>query len=190
LGGIFKATDGVPFSATFGSGGDPAGMLSSGNYNYPNRLRGGDCSSAINPGNITNYIKTQCFTVPTVPVGFTGACNSIVQTDTKGNPVPAPSGTKYCANLLGNSGRNSLIGPGVTDLDFSLVKNNRLTERVNLQFRAEMFNILNHGNFAPPTIKTNTDMFDGKGKASSAAGLLSSTTTDSREMQFAIKFVF
>ena len=45
-----------------------------------------------------------------------------------------------CFNLRGNAGRNILIGPGVTSLDFSLFKNNyikRISERFNIQFRAE-----------------------------------------------------
>ena len=58
-----------------------------------------------------------------------------------------------CFNLRGNAGRNILIGPGLTDFDFSLFKNNyipRISESFNIQFRAEVFNILNHPNFAPP----------------------------------------
>jgi hypothetical protein len=59
-----------------------------------------------------------------------------------------------------------------------------------VQFRAEIFNILNHANFAPPSTPTNTDIFDGTGKLSDAAGLLNRTTTTSREIQFAVKVIF
>src|SRR6266852_3027636 len=75
-------------------------------------------------------------------------------------------GFPQCFNLRGNAGRNILIGPGVSELDFSLFKNNyikRISERFNVQFRAEIFNILNHANFAPPTTPDNTDIFDGTG---------------------------
>ena len=98
-----------------------------------------------------------------------------------------------CYNLRGNAGRNILIGPGLTDLDFSLFKNNyikRISERFNVQFRAEIFNILNHANFAPPTTPNNTDIFDGTGTLSPVAGLLTRTTTTAREIQFAVKVVF
>lgn len=51
---------------------------------------------------------------------------------------------------FGNAGRNIVRGPGFHNLDFSILKNTRLTENVNLQFRAEFFNITNHPNFALP----------------------------------------
>src|SRR5208283_3508253 len=52
---------------------------------------------------------------------------------------------------LGNVGRDTLIGPGLWDLDFSVMKNTKLTEKVNLQLRAEFFNVLNHASFGNPT---------------------------------------
>jgi hypothetical protein len=52
---------------------------------------------------------------------------------------------------FGDAGRNILIGPGVHNVDFSLIKNTRLGERLNMQFRAEFFNIFNHPNFGLPS---------------------------------------
>jgi hypothetical protein len=86
-----------------------------------------------------------------------------------------------------------LIGPGVTSLDFSLFKNNYIksvSERFNIQFRAEIFNILNHPNFAPPPTPTNTDIFDGTGTLNPSVGFLTKTTTTAREIQFAVKVIF
>jgi hypothetical protein len=106
-----------------------------------------------------------------------------------GGPVSFP----LCFNLRGNAGRNILIGPGLTEMDFSLFKNNyipRISEKFNVQFRAEIFNILNHPNFAPPTTPDNTDIFDGTGAPTGVAGLLSKTTTTAREVQFAVKVIF
>jgi len=103
--------------------------------------------------------------------------------------VPFP----LCFNLRGNAGRNILIGPGLTELDFSVFKNNyirRISERFNVQFRAEIFNILNHANFAPPVTPDNSDIFDGTGAPTGVAGLLSRTTTTAREIQFAVKIIF
>src|SRR3984893_18069406 len=52
---------------------------------------------------------------------------------------------------FGNLGRNSIYGPGYTNVDFSLTKTTRVTERVGLEIRAEFFNLFNHPNFALPT---------------------------------------
>ena len=98
-----------------------------------------------------------------------------------------------CFNLRGNYGRNTLIGPGITNLDFSLYKNNyvkRISETFNVQFRAEVFNILNHANFAVPVAPDNTDIFDGSGAPTGVAGLLTSTTTTAREIQFGLKIIW
>jgi hypothetical protein len=68
---------------------------------------------------------------------------------------------------VGNAGRNILIGPGISNLDFSVFKNNqikRISENFNVQFRMEIFNALNHANFAPPGPGDgNTDLFDATG---------------------------
>ncbi len=52
---------------------------------------------------------------------------------------------------LGNVPRNSVYGPGLWDLDFSLIKDTKLTEKLNMQFRAEFFNIMNHPSFGNPS---------------------------------------
>ncbi len=51
---------------------------------------------------------------------------------------------------FGNSGRNAFRGPGFHNFDFSIVKNTKVAERLNTQFRAEFFNLTNHPNFALP----------------------------------------
>jgi hypothetical protein len=63
LDAIFKANDGVPFAATFGTDGDPLGLGSNDPYDFPNRLTGAGCATLTNPGNPNNYIKTQCFAI-------------------------------------------------------------------------------------------------------------------------------
>jgi len=95
--------------------------------------------------------------------------------------------------LRGNAGRNSIVGPGLEDLDFSVFKNNyipRISESFNVQFRVEFFNILNHANFGPPNT-TNQTFFDATGNLTGAAGVLSApTVTSSRQLQFAVKFIW
>jgi hypothetical protein len=191
LGLIFTASGGIPITPTFGTGSDPLGSLSSDDWDVPNRLGGSGCNSLTNPGNPNNYIKTNCFAVPVAP--------SVAFWNANCDPAPLslgatlPPGDLRCFNLRGNAGRNIVIGPGLTELDFSLFKNNyikRISERFNVQFRAEIFNILNHANFAPPSMPTNSDIFDGTGTLSPGAGVLTRTTTTAREIQFAVKVIF
>jgi hypothetical protein len=190
LGAIFKANDGVPFTATWGTDGDPQLIGSGDPWAFPDRLSGPGCQSLVNPGNPNNYIKTECFSVPSAPnIAFwTANCNPTPYADSSGNPVSVPF--PQCFNLRGNSGRNTLIGPGLTNLDFSIFKNNRvrrISENFNVQFRAEFFNVLNHANFSVPVTPDNTDIFDSTGAPTGIAGQLTSTTTTAREIQFAIK---
>ena len=53
-----------------------------------------------------------------------------------------------CDGTIGNARRNMLRGPGLIQLDGVLVKNTKITDRVNLQFRWEVYNVLNRANFA------------------------------------------
>ena len=193
LGAIFKVSDGVPFTATFGTNGDPVGLNSSDPWSYPNRVTGPGCHSLVNPGNPNNYIKTQCFAIPSAPnMDFwTAHCDPQPFNDSNGNPVTVPY--PQCFNLRGNAGRNILTGPGTMNLDFSVFKNNpvkRISESFNVQFRAEIFNILNHANFAVPVTPDNTDIFDSTGAPTGITGLLTSTTTTAREIQFALKIIW
>src|SRR5438093_10658026 len=90
----------------------------------PNRVIGPGCETLTNPGNPNDYIKTQCLSFP--------------------NP----------ANLRGNLGRNTFIGPGVTKFDASTFKNNHtplFSENTNVQSRAEIVSLCNTHNFASPT---------------------------------------
>jgi outer membrane receptor protein involved in Fe transport len=55
------------------------------------------------------------------------------------------------AGTFGNSGRNAFYGPGYASVDFSVIKNTKITERINTQFRVEMYNLFNRTNLAPPS---------------------------------------
>jgi hypothetical protein len=85
----------------------------------------------------------------------------------------------------GNLGRGTYTGPGLATVDFSLFKNTAISERVGLQFRAEAFNLLNHTNYGTP----NAIVFSGAA-ASSSAGLITTTATTSRQIQFGLKLTF
>jgi hypothetical protein len=196
VGAIFKANDGPPFTPTFGTDGDPLGLASTDPWDLPDRVRSSECSSPIHAGDPNNYIKTQCFSVPLAPNAAYWAANCDPAPPSVGGPVDPSS--LQCFNLRGNTGRNSIPGPGLVNLDFSLFKNNyirRISETFNVQFRAEVFNILNHPNFALPVEPDNTDVLDSTGALlnppdNGAAGVLKSTTTKSREFQFALKVIW
>ncbi len=89
------------------------------------------------------------------------------------------------AGTYGDLGRGTLTGPGLADVDFSLFKNTALTEKTNLQFRAEFFNILNRANYGPP----NTTVFSGAA-VSPSAGLITTTATTPRQIQLGLKLIF
>jgi hypothetical protein len=100
-----------------------------------------------------------------------------------------------CSNLLGNAGRNSVVGPGLFNLDFSLYKNfavHKISESFSVQFRAEFFNILNHANFAPPLPffgSANAQLFNPNGTPTGSGGL-QQAVTQPRDIQFAIKVIW
>jgi hypothetical protein len=86
---------------------------------------------------------------------------------------------------FGSVGRGTLRGPGLANVDLSLMKNTSLSERVGLQFRAEFFNAFNHVNLGPP----NSTVFSGTA-ISPSAGLISTLATDSRRIQFGLKVIY
>lgn len=91
---------------------------------------------------------------------------------------------------LGNLGRNTATGPGLWDLDFALLKDTQIAERLRMQFRAEFFNILNHTNLGSPNTALFTEGPGGTGIVSPAFGQIINTATTSRQLQFALKFIF
>ena len=87
-------------------------------------------------------------------------------------------------NAFGTVGRNSFVGPGFEDIDLSLIKNTKVTERMNVQFRADAFNFLNHPNYGQPSGTIGS------------VGVINSTrfptgdSGSSRQMQLALKLQF
>lgn len=91
------------------------------------------------------------------------------------------------AGFFGNLGRNTLIGPGLVNFDFSLFKSNKIGEGKEVQFRMEVFNIFNRPNFGEPD---GVVFRDATGKPAPQAGRINRTVTTSRQIQFALKFTF
>ncbi len=98
---------------------------------------------------------------------------------------PANSG------FYGNAVRDIIPGPGLATWDFSALKDTTIRERLHLQFRLEIFNILNRANlntpnlivFTPPTATNPTGL-------SGTAGAITSTSTTARQLQFALKLLW
>jgi hypothetical protein len=159
LGTLLTLSSGLPFTVTIA--GDPLGLNSSIPYDFPDRRNLPGCGNPVNPGNPTDYIKLSCFA------------------------ATSPS------TRLGAAGRNVGRRPGLADWDASLFKNirvARLSETFNLQLRLEAFNALNHTNFAPPT-STSLQLFTEALAPILSAGNLTSTSTTSRQVQFALKIL-
>jgi len=116
--------------------------------------------------------------------------------------VPAPG-------TFGNLARNALAGPALAQLDLTLSKRFAVTERANLEFRAEAYNILNHPNFANPASRLNVGLPTGptssglqpgqaftQSAAGASWGLLSSTVGNyigqgtNRQLQLALRLNF
>jgi hypothetical protein len=180
FGGILQANTGVPFTPTIG--GDPLGLGNTDPFDFPNLVPG---CNPIHGG--VNYLNLNCFALPLaseLPATFAAQCVPF----SNAPPAPAPM---TCTNLVGNAARNSLVGPSLVNVDLSLFKNNpikRISETFNVQFRLEIFNSLNHANFNPPT--SNNQIFDGTGTVNGGAGNITGTATTSRQIQFALKFVW
>src|SRR5712692_5813464 len=174
LGGIATFAAGVPFTVE-NSANRSQDLATGANFSdRPNLVAG----ASNNP---THGVSAGCTGVPAgTPVGtptlFFDPCAF----------APQPLGT------FGNLGRNTLIGPGLSDIDFLINKHFRMGEQRELQFRAEFFNILNHPNFEAPTATGRRIFAGGLNPApSSSAGVLPfQTTTSSRQIQFGLKFVF
>lgn len=161
LSGIYFAQNGLPFTPTIA--GDALGLKGSAPYDVPNQVAG--CSRHVaRPIGGLHDINLACYT-------FT----------------PNPTGP----NTLGNAGRNSLTGPMLNSLDFSIVKNTYLrsiSDRLNLQFRAEAYNLMNHPNFSPPI--GNRTLFNANGSTVGTYGNITATATNMRQLQLGLKLLF
>jgi hypothetical protein len=154
LSGVLAAQSGLPLSVS----GDPGDthVLNRGGAR-PDLMPGGDTNPVY--GNRDNTLPGQ--------TGFLWFDGSQF--------IPQQPG------YYGNLGRNTVTGPGVTKVDFSVLKNTRIGESKNLQFRAEFFNFFNTPEFSQPAADTTNQNI----------GRISSTRLNSaRQVQLALRFEF
>ena len=174
--GITIVQSGAPFSVTDSAGGSAflglgftpgtlGGQLASGET-IANGLSSGGIRSRID-----GYLNPAAFT--TAPLLYPAQCAS----DPSGN---------FCTTAFGNLGRNIYRGPGQQNWDFSLIKNFHLTERTELRFTTDFFNIWNHANFGNPTV---TDV-ETIGVPNSPFGKITSTLGTPRLIQFSLRLAF
>jgi len=124
LNGVLALASGQPFNVNYLFEGDFNG---SGEFFGRPDLVGNPFAGTSTPG---QFLNLTAFKVP---------CTL----DVFGNCI---AGTQH----FGSLGRNALVGPNYRNFDFSVVKNNNLTERVKMQIRMDIFNLFNHPNFASP----------------------------------------
>jgi hypothetical protein len=89
-------------------------------------------------------------------------------------------------NAFGNLGRNTVIGPGFSNLDFAVVKNVKLRESLSWQIRADAFDLLNHANLGQPGATVGTSSFGQITNTRWPTG----DSGSSRQLQVAMKLVF
>jgi hypothetical protein len=131
---------------------------------------GGSIGAGLTSGSIrdrvnSTYLKLSNFT--TAPPADPAGC-----------ALNAPA----CTTAFGNLGRNIYRGPFQQNWDFSLIKNIKITERQNVRFTTDFFNIWNHANFANPAV---TDV-----ENPGAFGKIFSTVGTPRLIQFSLRYAF
>jgi len=101
------------------------------------------------------------------------------------------------AGFYGNVGRNALIGPGFANLDLSFSKTFAIQEPHEVEFRTDLFNLFNHPNLATPRSPTGAQVSggvivfpDATGAPAGSAGQIFNTVSDSRQIQFSLRYRF
>jgi hypothetical protein len=156
----FSVTDSAAGTAFLGPGLTP---LTLGGQLAP----GGSISAGLTSGSIQDRVNN----------GYLNLANF-----TTAPLVPASEGGDGVVTLFGNLGRNIYRGPFQQNWDFSLIKNFKITERQQLRFTSDFFNIWNHANFANPALNDveNPGPF----------GKIFSTVGTPRLIQFSLRYAF
>jgi Carboxypeptidase regulatory-like domain/TonB dependent receptor-like, beta-barrel len=131
------------------------------NYNFQDDYNGSgeffgrpDVVGAIhyNPSDPRNYLDLTSFAVPCTLDGAGTAASNCLSINPSNPAQNCDQNFTGCINTMhfGNEGRNSLIGPNFRQFDFSIFKDTKITERLNMQLRFEAYNLFNHPNFSNP----------------------------------------
>jgi len=191
------------------------------NYDLPNGSSWKLLTNGWTMSSLLSFHTGQPFNI-TSNVDSTGTGEGVQRVDLIGNPQAGVSHSfnsggvtwinpaAFAAPAPGTYGtlpRNFLYGPGFGDVDFSVVKNTKITERINTQFRIELFNIFNRKNLAPPSSGCGVSNFNSAALsdrtclAGSGLGVTADTIGDYNgapgigpgeafNMQLALKIIF
>ncbi len=189
---IFTAISGRPFPALVAGSSDPSGQGMDG---LSIRAAYDGTPIKYNTRNPDQYV---------MEIYSDGVTADPCGRNTEGTPI-SPFYTP-CSGNVGNSRRNQLIGPGLAQWDVSLIKETKITERVSVQVRWEVFNVLNRGNFYyfPNDTLTSCGSVSGGVCTAANAGNFGTITETSdtaagnpviaqggpRNMNFSLKFIF
>ena len=180
--GVTTIQDGEPFTVIDGNAGTiyyagAAGFGGSGIRAELNPANTGTCNSfgvcqgiGLSTTGSTEFRALHGFINP---AAFTSA--PCIGGTVQGNCAGSGGGTGF-----GNSAIGSIAGPGQHNWDISLIKNTKITEALNLQFRVEGYNVFNHAQFNPPV----------NDRSQSTFGQIQNSSVPPRIMQFAFKFLF
>jgi hypothetical protein len=181
ISGITIIQSGTPFSVLDSLGG--SGFLGAG---YTTTLTGSlvpgeTISQGYSTGGLTSRVNNGYLN----PAAFTPA--PLLYPFDPANPTTTCStaNSNFCTTNYGNLARNTYRGPHQQNWDFSLIKNFPITERVNLRFSTDFFNIWNHPNFANPPI-TDVETIGPNGPF----GKIFSTVGTPRLIQFSLRLTF
>jgi Carboxypeptidase regulatory-like domain/TonB dependent receptor len=177
----FSVTDSIAGTAFLGAGFTPgtlSGSLASGS------TLGSAATSGDIHKRIDGYLNLNAFA--TAPLLYPSQCD----------PVNNPN---FCATNFGNLGRNTFRGPFQQNWDFSLIKNFKITERQQLRFTTDFFNIWNHANFSNPTVTDVESIFCSPNvngcpasgiNPSTPFGKITGTVGTPRLIQFSLRYAF
>jgi hypothetical protein len=180
-GNPFTVTDSTAGSAYLGPGYTPTltGSL------VPGASISSGYTSGSTKSRLNGYLNVNQFTSAQLLYPF-DPLNPATTCDPVNNP-------NFCTTAFGNLGRNTFRGPYQQNWDFSLLKNFRVTERVNVRFATDFFNVFNHANFANPAlndVETITHDSSGKPTSDGPFGKIFSTIGTPRVIQFSLRVAF
>jgi Carboxypeptidase regulatory-like domain/TonB dependent receptor len=178
ISGITTFQSGTPFSVFDSAGGTAFILPGTTNTLTASLVSGATLASAVTSGDIhmriDGYLDLTKFTTAPLLYPFNAA-----NPRTTCNPFNNPN---FCGTGFGNLGRNNFRGPHQQNWDFSLIKNFRITERQQLRFTTDFFNLWNHANFGNPSV---TDV-----ENPGAFGKIVSTVGTPRLIQFSLRYAF
>src|SRR5580704_7943864 len=165
LSGVITLQSGLPFTPIDSAGGS-AYALSSPNLATPTFAPGFSCANAPTSGGNEARLGHWANPAAYLPDAV----------------IPLANGAKGDATGYGNAPRNCIIGPDQTNVDFTVGKTFKITERQSLRFRTDFFNLFNHPSFANPSA---TDI-----ESPSSFSQITSVVGTPRLIQFSLKYAF